>query len=524
MLVSRASEITALSHRLDDISERNRHYREFTLNGLTFAIREVIACLSVYRTYADGTKGEVSERDRRYIDAAVEEAKKRNPRTARAIFDFVGDTMSLRNLNKFRAEDRQAVIDFVMKFQQLTGPVMAKGVEDTAFYVYNRLISLNEVGGDPETFGASAEAFHRQNGARLKCWPHAMTTLATHDTKRGEDARARIDALSEIAPEWRAALLRWRKLNEVKKSLVDGELAPDANDEYLFYQALCGAWPAAPPAAAEFHELRQRMAAYMQKAIKEAKVHTSWVNPNEAYVQAMEKFVAQVLDLESGDGFITDFSQLHGRIAYAGMLNSLSQTLLKITSPGVPDFYQGTELWDFSLVDPDNRRPVDFVKRGTFLEELKRGEKSDRAGMLCDLLSHWQDGRVKLYLIYKALNFRCGHPEVFQRGRYLPLYVAGNLGENVCAFARRADDRWVVAAAPRLLTRVVTPGCPPLGERAWKDAVLPLPSGAPDHWHNVLTGEKSSASETKGGEKGLPLHQIFKSYPVALLEGEQLSG
>jgi (1->4)-alpha-D-glucan 1-alpha-D-glucosylmutase len=478
----------------------------------------VIACLSVYRTYADGGKGEVSERDRTYVEAAVEEAKKRNPRTARAIFDFIGDTLSLSNLGRFREEDRQAVIDFVMKFQQLTGPVMAKGVEDTAFYVYNRLISLNEVGGDPEEFGTSLEAFHRQNSARLKHWPHAMLTLTTHDTKRGEDARARIDALSEIAPEWRAALMRWRRFNDAKKSLVDGELAPDRNDEYLFYQTLIGAWPTEPPTAAGFNDFCERIAAYMQKAIKEAKLHTSWVNPNEAYDRAVDKFVREALSRENSDSFLNDFSQFQQRLAFAGMLNSLSQALLKMTSPGVPDFYQGTELWDLNLVDPDNRRPVDFAKRRMLLEELKRGEETDLGGLLCDLLSHWQDGRVKLYLIYKTLNFRGEHEELFQRGRYLPLYAARKFRENICAFGRRLDSRWVIAAAPRLLARIVPPGRPPLGEPVWENAVLPLPHGTPDDWHNILTGEILSACETKGGKKGLPLHQIFKTYPVALIE------
>ena len=518
MLVSLASEINALSHRLDDISERNRHYRDFTLNGLTFAIREVIACLSVYRTYADGAKGEVSERDRRYVEAAVEEAKKRNPRTARAIFDFIGDTLSLRNLGRFREEDRQAVIDFVMKFQQLTGPVMAKGVEDTAFYVYNRLISLNEVGGDPEEFGTSLEAFHRQNSARLKHWPHSMLCTSTHDTKRGEDARARIDALSEIAPEWRAALLRWRKFNDAKKSLVDGELAPDRNDEYLFYQTLIGTWPGDSLDREELTGFRERIAAYMQKAIKEAKVHTSWVNPNEAYDRAVENFVREVLVPENSDGFLTDFSQFQRRTAFAGMLNSLAQTLLKMSVPGVPDFYQGTELWDLNLVDPDNRRPVDFVKRRNFLEEFKRREPYDRAVLLNEMLSQWQDGRVKLYLIHKTSNFRREHRELFQMGDYLALYADGKFRDHICAFGRRLDGRWIIAAAPRLLARIAPPGRPPLGEPVWENAVLPLPHGTPDYWHNILTGETLSACETKGGQKGLPLHQIFKSYPVALIE------
>ena len=520
MLISLASEINALSHRLDDISERNRHYRDFTLNGLTFAMREVIACLSVYRTYTNGGNGEVSERDRRYIEAAVEEAKKRNPRTARAIFDFIGDTLTLRNLGRFGHEDRQAVIDFVLKFQQLTGPVMAKGVEDTAFYVYHRLISLNEVGGDPEAFGTSLEAFQRQNNARLKHWPHAMLALTTHDTKRGEDARARIDALSEIAPEWRAALTRWKRFNDSKKSVVDGEPAPDCNDEYRFYQTLVGAWPIGALDHEELVGFRERIATYMQKAIKEAKVHTSWVNPNEAYDRAVEDFVRQVLAVESDNGFMNDFNQFHSRIAYTGMLNGLSQTVLKMTSPGVPDFYQGTEFWDLSLVDPDNRRSVDFTQRRRRLDDLKRRENTDRAGLLVELLDQWQNGGVKMYLIYKTLNFRRQHKDIFQAGSYLPMYALGKFRENVCAFARRWHDDWIVVAAPRLLARIVAPGCSPLGESVWEDAVLPLPRETPDTWRNILTGEVLAARKTKGERQALPLHQIFKSYPVALLEAE----
>jgi (1->4)-alpha-D-glucan 1-alpha-D-glucosylmutase len=518
MLVSLASEINALSHRLDNISERNRHYRDFTLNGLTFAIREVIACLSVYRTYADGVKGEVSERDRTYIDAAVTQAKRRNPRTARAIFDFIGDTLSLRNLARFRTGDRQAVIDFVMKFQQITGPVMAKGIEDTAFYVYNRLISLNEVGGDPEEFGTSLETFHRQNHSRLEHWPHSMLTVSTHDTKRGEDARARIDVLSEMAPEWRAGLARWKRFNDPKKTVVDGQPAPDRNDEYLLYQTLVGAWPDGSLGREAWAAFRERIVAYMEKAIKEAKVHTSWVSPNETYDRAVQDFVRQVLTFEHAEDFLDDFSQFHSRVAYVGMLNSLAQTLLKMTAPGVPDFYQGTELWDLNLVDPDNRRPVDFAKRRMFLEHFKRAEETDRAGLLSDLLSHWRDGRLKLYLIYKTLNFRRDHEELFQRGHYFPCYVTGKFREHICAFSRRLDDRSIIVAAPRFLGRIVPPGCLPLGEDVWEDAVMPLPHGTPDQWHNILSGDILSACITKRGQKGLPLHKIFRTYPVVLLE------
>ncbi|MDZ4343903.1 MAG: malto-oligosyltrehalose synthase, partial [Candidatus Binatia bacterium] len=386
---------------------------------------------------------------------------------------------------------------------------------------YNRLISLNEVGGDPEEFGSSLEAFHRQNSARAKHWPHAMLTLSTHDTKRGEDGRARIDALSEIAPEWRAALLRWKKFNEAKKTLANGEAAPDRNDEYLFYQTLVGAWPGGGLDEKELAPFRDRIVAYMEKAIKEAKVHSSWVNPNEAYDRAVENFVRQVLSADSSDGFLTDFSQFHQRIAFAGMVNSLAQTLLKMTAPGVPDFYQGSELWDLRLVDPDNRRPVDFAKRRSMVDDLKRGESSDRAGLLREMLSQWPDGRVKLYLIYKALNFRREHRELFQTGDYMPLYAEGKFREHVCAFARRVNDHWIIVAAPRLLARIAPPGRLPLGEPVWEDTVLPLRHGTPDHWHNILTGESLSARKTKGEQRGLPLHQIFNAYPVALIETGQ---
>ncbi|MGH7829879.1 MAG: malto-oligosyltrehalose synthase, partial [Candidatus Binatia bacterium] len=516
MLISLASDVNSLGHQLDRISERNRHYRDFTLNSLTFAIREVIACLSVYRTYTNGTTGAVSERDEKYVEAAVAEAKRRNPRTARALFDFVRDTLLLRNLRHFREEDRPQAIDFVMDIQQLTGPVMAKAVEDTAFYVYNRLTSLNEVGGDPERFGVSPEDFHRQNSERLRLWPHSMLATSTHDTKRSEDVRARISILSEIPVEWRAALMRWSGLNAAKKSEVEGALAPDRNEEYLLYQTLVGAWPVPSPGPEELNDFRERITAYMQKAIKEAKVHTSWVNPNEPYDQAVTNFVRDVLDPGAENEFLRDFARFHARIAYPGMLNSLSQTLLKITSPGVPDFYQGTELWDFSLVDPDNRRPVDFEERRRLLEKLQRAEAEDPVALVNDLLAHWQDGRVKLYLIYKSLNFRRSQKLLLQEGEYIPLYASGKGKENLCAFARRRGGAWIVTVAPRLITRLVGPESPPLGKEIWGDGALALPQEAPALWSNVLTGKnlQTSGSERK---KFLDLGSVFQDFPLALL-------
>ena len=520
MLVSLASEINSLGHQLDRISERNRHYRDFTLNSLTFAIREVIACLSVYRTYNDASTGTVAERDQKYIEAAVEEAKRRNPRTARALFDFIKETLLLRNLQHFRVEDRRQVIDFVMELQQLTGPVMAKAVEDTAFYVYNRLTSLNEVGGDPEQFGLPLESFHRQNVNRQRHWPHSMLTTSTHDTKRSEDVRARINVLSEIPAEWDAAVTRWSRLNADKKSGVDAELAPDCNDEYLFYQTLVGACPAESCTSEEFADFRERIGAYMEKAIKEAKVHTSWVNPNEAYDHAVSKFVKEVLVAGPENRFLSDFIQFHRRVAYPGVLNSLSQTLLKIASPGVPDFYQGTELWDFSLVDPDNRRPVDFGKRIKLLEELKQREKENRPSLIQDLLTRWVDGKLKLYVTYKGLSFRRSHRSLFEEGNYIPIDALGGAKDHICAFARQTGNAWALVAVPRLITKLVTEERPPLGEETWGSSALVLPEDAPDCWLNILTGEelKVILSEQR---KLLPLASVFQSFPLALLTPSQ---
>ncbi len=516
MLVSLASEINSLSHQLDRISERNRHYRDFTLNSLTFAIREVIACLSVYRTYHNAGTGAVSESDQKYIEAAVAEAKKRNPRTAGTLFDFIRDTLLLKNLGRFHEEDRQHVIDFVMELQQVTGPVMAKAVEDTAFYVYNRLISLNEVGGDPEQFGLSLEAFHRRNAARRERWPHSMLATSTHDTKRGEDVRARINSLSENPAEWSAAVSLWSRINAAKKSVVDGELAPDCNDEYLLYQTLFGTWPGASPTAEEFAEFRERIAAYMHKAIQEAKVHTSWVNPNEAYDRAVDTFVREVLVADPNNGFVNEFSRFHSRIAFAGMLNSLSQTLLKITAPGVPDFYQGTELWDLNLVDPDNRRPVDFGKRREWLSEIKRRESENRPALLQDLLRRWQDGALKLYLIYKALNFRRAHRTLFQDGDYLPLALTEKLDEPICAFVRTHGDAAALVLVPRFTRRWLGQDGFCFDAGAWAKGELRLPDGSARRWQNIFTGEEIETRRIKQ-RPAMPLAPLFGNFPVALL-------
>jgi (1->4)-alpha-D-glucan 1-alpha-D-glucosylmutase len=515
MLVSLSSEINALSHQLERIAKRNRRYRDFTLNGLTFAIREVIACLPAYRTYINGS-GDLSPRDRSYVETAAARAKRRNPRTAIAIFDFIRDTLLLRNIDEFRAEDQPALISFAMKFQQITGPVMAKGVEDTAFYVYNRLVSLNEVGGNPEKFGVSVAAFHEQNDRRHKRWPHSLLATSTHDTKRGEDVRARIDVLSELPRDWNEALKRWGLFNANSKTMVDGEPAPDRNDEYLLYQTLIGAWPFEPIARKEFAEFRERIAAYMLKATREAKVHTSWVNPNEDYDAAMRNFVLRLLPDDADTPFLDDLRALQRRVAYYGHLNSLSQVLLKATSPGVPDTYQGAELWDFSLVDPDNRRAVDFASRAKLLGELKKRESKGLASLLQELIAHWRDGRIKLYLTSKALNFRKEHPELFRDGDYLPLRSHGLAEEHVVAYSRRYGPAWVLIAVPRLVAGLCALDEAPVGQTTWSDTNVLLPRRAPQSWHNVLTGETLDASRSPRAMV-LGLGEVLHTFPVALL-------
>lgn len=520
MLVSMASELSSLAHQLDRISERNRRYRDFTLASLNFAIREIIAALPVYRTYITGPE-KVSLRDRRFVELAVEDAKDQNPRTAAAIFDFIRDTILLRNIDDFREEDRPRLIEWSMKFQQLTGPVLAKGMEDTSFYVYNRLASLNEVGGHPEHFGLPLEQFHGQNQQRRQLWPGSGLTTSTHDTKRSEDMRARLHVLSEIPQEWQAALDRWSKLNAEKKGIAEDRPAPDANDEYLLYQTLLGVWPSAPLTPQEFPVFRERIVQYMAKATKEAKVHTSWINPNEEYDKAVRNFVLALLPDQADDPFLNDLLTLQRRLAYFGHFNGLAQLLLKLTCPGVPDTYQGTELWDFSLVDPDNRRPVDYAKRRALLADLKQRSEpgKDLWPLARDLLSSICDGRIKLYLLYRVLTCRRAHERLFLEGSYVPLEAAGGKQQHVCAFLRQLGDEAVIVVAPRLVLQLCD-GIEqqPLGDKVWGDTRIVLPEEQRGwSYRHLLTGDTLTAI-VQEGKVGLPLAGVLGHFPVALLE------
>ena len=518
MQVSMSSEINTLGHYLNRISEQNRHTRDFTLNSLIKSIVEVIACFPVYRTYINTF--EVPERDRQYIEATIGRAKRQNPAISASVFDFVRDVLLLRFPDTMIDEHKKSWLDFVMRFQQITGPVMAKGVEDTAFYLYNRLVSLNEVGGSPERFGITLEAFHGQNIERCKSRPLAMLATSTHDTKRSEDVRGRINVLSEIPELWRMGLSRWSRLNRKLKMIVDGKPVPSRNEEYLLYQTLVGTWPFCNPDEDGFSEFRSRIKEYLLKAMREAKVHTSWISPNSLREDAVLYFIETILEDSPDNNFLHDFESFQKLTAACGMFNSLSQTLLKITSPGIPDFYQGNELWDFSLVDPDNRRPVDYQTRKRLLDELKTMEST--TGLLDtarQVVATRTNGCIKLYLTWKALNFRRDNRELFENGRYLPLAVEGSLQGHVCAFERSVNDSSVLVVSPLFCSHLIASADGvPIGQKIWQDTRIIQPfDKATSRYRNIFTGEIICLNQQEG-RLNLAVREILATFPVALLE------
>ncbi len=525
MLVAFPGDINELGDLLKQIASRSRWHQDFTLNGLTFAVREVIAALPRYRTYRICDSGAIDPGDRAAIEAAIDEAIRQNRRTARAIFEFIRDLLLLEHPERLSPEDHELWCRFLMTFQQTTGPVMAKGVEDTAFYLYNRLVSLNEVGGNPDVFGTPPARFHAECLERRRDWPHALLATSTHDTKRGEDVRARIDVLSEIPREWRSALARFRRLNRRHLTRSErGEWMPDANDEYLLYQTLLGAWPLEGEGVVcdDVASFRERVQAYMLKATREAKAHTNWINPNETYERAVTDFVAAILDPKRSRAFLQALRPLREKVAFYGMLNGLGQALLKLTAPGVPDIYQGSELWNLSLVDPDNRRPVDYALRQRLLDELRAwraGPPERRADLIDELLRTWRDGRIKLWLTLMALDLRRRRPHLFAEGDYLPLEATAPRQDHVVAFARRLGEEAAIVATPRLAVRLTRGSLqPPLGEAVWGETRLRLPPEvAAWRLRNVLTGELY-VPEPGEGATSLRAADLFARSPCALLE------
>lgn len=495
-------EVNVLGVMLGRMSEGHRWYRDFTQNALNTAIREIIACFPVYRTYID-PELPVSDADAAVINQAISLARRRNSSLERSIFDFIR-TVLLAPADSAHTVDEQMRKAFVLKFQQCTSPISAKGVEDTAFYNYNRLVALNEVGSNPGVFGLPTEAFHKQCQSRLEEWPYNMISTSTHDTKRSEDVRMRILAISEMAGEWAKAVKRWHTLNRKHKPVIDGLAAPDANEEYLIYQTLIGTWPLFPMNEAQRDDYISRMQAYITKALHEAKSNSSWIEPNESWDQAVRDFIQRILSADEKNRFITSFESFAQPMAELGAINSLAQLVLKLTTPGLPDIYQGTEIWDFSLVDPDNRRPVDY----DFRYNLLRDNRSPS-----DLLENWRDGGIKLHITQKLLHLRRANPTLVLKGSYQPLEVTGDYADSCVAYLRQHGDVDLLIVIPRVSSKV---GFPPIGD-VWKDTLINLPSAnqAVGQWENLLTGCSHPSASS------LMLAEVLSELPVAALYRNQ---
>ncbi len=498
-------DVDNLAHQLKKVSSRDRYGSDITLYGVKRAIVEILAFFPVYRTYIRDDN--YSTADRNYIREAVEKARDANPALFHEI-NFI-ERFLLLEFNAYSLEeDKKEWVHFVMCFQQVSGPLMAKGVEDTILYIYNRLLSLNEVGGSPDRFGISATEFHEFNLRRLRRQPHTMNATATHDTKRGEDIRARINVLSEMPSEWEAHLRKWSRLNRRKKKAMKGVVIPDKNDEYFLYQTMLGAFPFNID---EMDSFRSRLKEYIIKAVREAKVHTAWLKPDTDYEENFMAFIDKILTPSDKNLFLEDFTGFQKKIAWYGIFNSLSQTLLKITSPGIPDFYQGTELWDLNFVDPDNRRPVDYSIRQWLFREMKAREAVDGTALIKELFATKEDGRLKLFLIYKALAVRNKLAILFEKGEYVPLETAGEYADNLLAFARVNRPLWGVVMVPRFLTGVAWKEVLPIGRNVWGDTHVLLPDDAPSLWHNKITGESLT------GTKKIFAGDAFKYFPGALI-------
>ncbi len=502
-----AGNIDNLAHLLKGISHRDRHGNDITLHGLRRALIEAMASFPTYRTYVNAKR--FTEADRNCIERAVGKARDRNP-GLRYELDYIEKFLLMGSRDDIEESQRSRALDFVMKFQQVTGPLMAKGVEDTCLYIYNRLLSLNEVGGSPNRFGCSREDFHGFMRDTVDHCLHAMNTTATHDTKRGEDAGMRLSVLTEMPDEWDRAVRNWRKINSRRK-VVRGSKVPDKNDEYFLYQSLIAFWPLLERDREEFIE---RLKAYTIKAVREAKVHTAWLKPDAEYENAYLQFINRMLAEGDGNRFLEAFLPFWKRIAWYGMLNSLGQALIKFTAPGVPDVYQGNELWDFDMVDPDNRRPVDYEFRTNSLDYMRDRLSSDREGLLNELMNSMYDGRIKLFLTHRALVARRDHPELFVSGNYQPLQVAGARERNAVAYARRAGDQWALTVFPRLTVGLVDENQFPTGEDVWGDTTLQLPEEISGSFTDYLSGRRLNL------EGKLRLAELFERLPWVLLVSE----
>jgi (1->4)-alpha-D-glucan 1-alpha-D-glucosylmutase len=507
-----AGELNVLARDAARVARQNPRTADFTRNILQRGLKEIVACFPVYRTYVDGAAAP-AEADRRDIDWAVAQARRNETDLDPSVFEFLHQLLTTDLVAQARSGfSRQSVVRFAMRLQQYSGPVMAKGLEDTAYYRYNRFVALNEVGGHPNLFGVTLAAFHRVNAQRAERWPHAMLGTATHDTKRGEDTRARLAVLSEMPEEWARQVQAWSRILRARRGDVEGTAPPDRNDEYLFYQLLLGAWPAdltgiENPDPEKLRSYAERVEGAMVKSMREAKLRSTWASPNTDYEEAMLGFVRDALDVSRPNAFLSAFLPFQERIARLGVRNSLVQTALKLTLPGMPDIYQGAELWDLSLVDPDNRRPVDYRERIELLEEVAALLEQNRRTAVLDMLEDWRDGRVKLAVIATLLAHRHDRPKLFAQGGYEPLIVTGARADQICAFARCHGEDALVVAAARFQAHCEA-------ERDWIGTEIPWPQAASSetHWRDLFSGR---VVERRG--EGVSVETVLGGMPAAVL-------
>ena len=505
-----ASELSVLSRRLARLAEQHRWSRDFTIGTLERALADVIACFPVYRTYVDADDAEITPQDTNHVRAAVAAAQDLNNGISASVFSFLADVLLLRDPEGTDEEQRSNRREFLQRFQQLTGPVMAKGLEDTAFYRDFPLLSLNEVGAGPGQFGLATEEFHRLMEERARERPGALSATSTHDTKRGEDSRARLNVLSEMPERWTAAVDGWRRMAERMKTRLADRLAPDADDEYYIYQTLVGAWPLQPDDET-MAAFRPRAWGAIEKAIRESKRNTTWINPNLEYEAATRAFVERALD-PTGP-LMPELAGFVRAIAGAGIMNSISQLVLKVTAPGIPDFFQGTEWWDLSMVDPDNRRPVDFTRRRNDLAILRERAAADREGVLRELCAAPHDARIKLLVTHLLLTARREHPDLFARGSYRALDVTGERRDQVVAFLRRWQTKLAVVIVGRCFADL--PSAPPALPQvapAFAGTSVSLPIDLPTtQLRDAITGRILPAAAS------IPLDQAFRGSLAAIV-------
>lgn len=479
---------------------------DYPESHLKDALKILLASFPVYRLYTNNLP--ILGQDARVLEFAFDEAEK-NARYLKKEFNFFYELFrNIREDLPGKPEDR---LYFLMRSQQFTGPLAAKGVEDTTFYNYNRLISHNEVGDTPEAFGFSIEHFHKVLTEHQETWPLAQNATATHDTKRGEDARMRLNVITELAEEWQSLLTQWQTANKQYLQKLNGEQVPSPNRIYFLYQALLGSYPMAGEPETDFLE---RVKEAMTKAMREAKRFSNWSEPNEKYEAGVHEFTEGIFSHNAA--FRETFVPFVKKISFYGMLYSLGQTLLKITAPGIPDIYQGCELWDLSMVDPDNRRPVNFEVRKKLLSEMETSLQNGRENALESLKANWEDGRIKLFVTQQALKFRQSFPGLFSAGKYLALKTSFEGQAQVLAFARYTESHWCLVLLPLNVVSLSEAGTFPLGEKTWKNATVSLPETAPSAWKNIFTNEKITGTEM------LTLAEVFKTFPVAILTSETL--